>query len=179
MFHFFCKMRKKLPFTKNLITSTHHKVPHNGCKWVTKDTKHKWKHKYSNMNQKFHFQTHIPLTTSSKIGRHSMAKKNFGRHLMIPRWQPNTDLIHHGWPKFVNVVQWQLNLVITIGWRSNLFTMQLWRPKTFRLPHTYGDQKPFNCPHTLFVFVFHHSPPPLMAIETFSVTMLCDPIIKN
>jgi hypothetical protein len=46
--------------------------------------------------QMFHFQTHIPLTTSSKIGRHLMAKKIFGHHLMIPRWQPNKDLIHHG-----------------------------------------------------------------------------------
>ncbi len=38
---FFCKIQKRQPFTRDLITSTHPKVPRNGCKWATKDTKPK------------------------------------------------------------------------------------------------------------------------------------------
>jgi hypothetical protein len=51
------------------------------------------------MNQEFHFKTQIPSKTFWKIGRHQIAKKYFGRHLTIPGWQLEMDLIHPRQPK--------------------------------------------------------------------------------
>jgi hypothetical protein len=46
-----------------------------------------------------------------------------------------------------------------------------------------GDQKPFNCHNVFFLpqtpFYFPFSLSPLMATETLSITILCDPFIKK
>jgi len=45
------------------------------------------------MNQKLHLKTHIHFNLL-KIQSPLNSQKNFGCHMMIPRWQPKMDLIH-------------------------------------------------------------------------------------
>ncbi len=58
-----------------------------------------------------------------------------------------------------------------------------WMVTKIQSPHNCGDQKPFGAtiffpsphPHFFFLLCF----PPLMAIETLFVAILCDPFIKK